>query len=200
MASSTVLEILNDKAGLKTFGPLFALNCDGIIETGDLGFSLPSWFRRTRPAPLRFSAARSSSITELIVSLKRSRTRGWAIVSPMRMATHSRRENWESLASPREERPIAGQERPVDSQDNERPNQSHRINYQGAVGNRRKRIGAGNEGKGAGNQDRGPERDVFALLPVRALFESLGARSRDSQKKMCLIEWNMRRKRLSVSY
>ena len=88
------------------------------------------------------------------------------------------------LAGPGKERPIAGQERPVDGQDDERPNQGHRINHQGAVGNRRKRVGAGNEGESAGNQDRGPERDVFALLPVGALLESLGARSRQPKENV----------------
>ena len=42
--------------------------------------------------------------------------------------------------------------------------------------------GVDDEGEGAGDQDGGSEGDVFALLPVGALFESLGAGSREPEE------------------
>ena len=67
-------------------------------------------------------------------------------------------------------------------EDDEGPNRCYGVDDEGVIDEGGEGVGAGDEGEGAGDQDGGSEGDVFALLPVGALFESLGAGSREPEE------------------
>ena len=105
--------ILNDKAGLKTFGPLFPLNCDGIIETGDLGSHSRLGFAELGPHYFDFGSAVLLNHRADRVAEKKQNQRVGNCQAHENGHTQSEGKLGE-LAGPGKERAIAGQERPVD--------------------------------------------------------------------------------------
>ena len=166
--------ILIDEFGLERLIPIGAEVGDGLFELLDLDPDFFLWFEVGEADLVDVGGAfvfdfHADGVTE------EEEDEGVGDGEAHEDGDHEAEGELGELAGPGEVGAVAGEEGAVDGEDDESPDGGDGVDGEGIIDEGGEGVGAGDEGESAGDEHGSPEGHVFALLPVRTLFESLGA-------------------------